>query len=145
MEEWDDEELTRVFTQLRAVTDAYEAVAVGGMEIALEATPTAPSVNNDRPPMPGDWHPYYEPHRQWLTHWLDNETTFDTRLPIPPPMRSIFDPGPDPIELRIPRVNVLRRRRAVGRAYVGGPVVCTYWTAVDDHGRWIASRKVTTL
>lgn len=141
---WDDERVEDLFTRVRAFQAAMEAVTIGEMEFSLESTPDAPNVHAGEAPRPGDWHPFYEPHRGWLTNWLDTVTSWQVRIPIPPPMRGLFEPSANPMDL-LTKIVVLSRRRAYGMPYPGGPAVCTYWTAVDEHGRWIASSTVTPL
>lgn len=145
MVDWDDELLDHVFAQLRALANAHEAVAFGAMEVTLEATSDAPSAEANRPPMPGDWHPYYEQHRRWLTHWLNNETSATVLIAITRPSRFTWPGEPlGPPSLGPSRRTQLRRQRAWGLApYVGDPFVYVWWTASDDRGRWIAGDATT--
>lgn len=144
MEDWDDERVEYVLARLRALQAAHEAATISEMEVALEVTPDAPSEQAGEAPRPGDWHPFYEGQRQWLTNWLDHETSWSVRIPVPPSRRGLFEPAANPMDL-LSKIVVLTRRRAYGMPYPGGPATCTYWTAVDDYGRWIASRAVTPL
>lgn len=138
---WDDD-LERALAQIHAIADAEETTWLAEMAIGLEAVPEAPSAESNRPPAPGEFHPYYEPRRQWLTHWLDNETTWHVRMPVPPVLRLVYEPVYNPWDMG--KENVLQRRHTWGVApYVGDPFVYAWWCASDDYGRWIAGSATT--
>lgn len=143
-DDWDDERAEDVLARARAFIAAMTVAQIREMEFSLESTPDAPNEHAGEAPSPGHWHPYYEPHRQWLTNWLDHESSWQVRIPVPPSQRGLFEPTSNPMDL-ISKIVVLARRRAYGMPYPGGPATCTYWTAVDEYGRWIASRTVTPL
>lgn len=139
-----EEDLDRVFVQLRAVASAEETVHLAEMAIGLEAVPAAPSVEANRPPAPGEFHPYYEDHRQGLTNWLDDDVSRHSMLmPVAPVFRLIAEPIATPMVWE-PKTTRLQRQRAWGIApYVGDPFVYTWWSASDEHGRWIAGSATT--
>jgi hypothetical protein len=142
MEESDDERLDRVFTQLRALQAAHEAVVIGGMEVALDSTPAAPSAKENRAPAPGDWHPYYETHRAWLLNWLDHESGQRLVIPVPRTFRLVFTDEPIGLPEPVKTTN-LTRQRAWGLApYVGEPFIYMWPCASDERGRWIAGSVV---
>jgi hypothetical protein len=90
-----------------------------------------------RPPMPGECHPRFEPHRRELLHWLD-ETTDPYRLLLE--VTEIV--GTPFMEREYKRVALTRRKVFAWAPFVGKPFGYMWHVGMADNETGISGTNV---
>lgn len=138
-----DEEVVEEVVALAAkLRRFYEGQVITELEASVAAMP--PWQNQ---PRPLEFHPYYEPYRKLILAWLD-DGRFDRNALFVPVAGGVGGVLAEGVTLR---TTVLRCRQKVAalRADTGRALPAPrtdaegfywWWSARDDHGRYVAGR-----
>ncbi|WP_306358665.1 MULTISPECIES: hypothetical protein [unclassified Nocardia] len=86
-----------------------------------------------------EWcHPYYEPQRAQIVHWLERDTS--TELHVLKPRRFRIADYDSPPTVDRSEMILLTRRRAA--RHLDSVLVGWWWVAQDSYGRGVTSRMV---